>query len=80
MNAGEKTVRGMTKADRRAYLRAAGWHRLSRNGSESWFAPGWYHHPRGHVEPGPDRGFYTLAAAIRAAVRRDLDDSPVTVP
>jgi hypothetical protein len=64
----EVAVRAMTRAQRVAYLRAAGWHRLSSHGSQTWLAPGWHRHPRGHVEPGQDRGFYTLAAAIRMAI------------
>jgi hypothetical protein len=66
----EAAVRTMTRAQRTAYLRAAGWHRLSARGSQAWLAPGWQRHPRGYVEPGPDRGFYTMAAAIRTAVVR----------
>jgi hypothetical protein len=65
----EATVRAMTRVERVAYLHAAGWHRLSSRGSQCWLAPGWQRHPRGYVEPGPDRGFYTLAAAIREALR-----------
>jgi hypothetical protein len=64
----ETTVRAMSRAERVAYLRAAGWHRLSARGSQCWLAPGWQRQ-RGHVTPGPDRTFYTLAAAIRKAVR-----------
>ncbi len=66
----EAAVRAMTRAERVAYLQAAGWHRLSARGSQTWLAPGWRRHPGAHVEPGQDRGFYTLAAAIRTAVRR----------
>jgi len=66
----EATVRAMTRPERAAYLQAAGWHRLSSRGSQCWLAPGWHRHPAGYVEPGPDRGFHTLAAAIRKAVRR----------
>ncbi len=65
----EATVRAMTRPERVAYLQAAGWHRLSSHGSQCWFAPGWRRHPAGYVEPGPDRGFYSLASAIRKAVR-----------
>jgi hypothetical protein len=65
----EAAVRAMSRAERFAYLRAAGWHRLSSRGSQCWLAPGWRRDPAGYVEPGPDRGFYTLAAAIRVAVK-----------
>jgi hypothetical protein len=66
----EAAVRAMTRAERVAYLRAAGWRRLSHRGSQCWLAPGWRRHPDGYFEPGPDRGFYTLAAAVRTAVAR----------
>jgi hypothetical protein len=65
----EATVRAMTRAERVAFLQAAGWHRLSSHGSQCWLAPGWQRQ-RGYVTPGPDRAFYSLAAAIRKAVRR----------
>jgi hypothetical protein len=64
----EAQARAMTKPERRAYLRAHGWTRLSRHGSETWLHPshsGW----RGPANG--DRGFYTLAAAIRAALAEE---------
>jgi hypothetical protein len=67
----EATVRAMTRPERVAYLRAHGWYRLSARGSQSWLAPGWRRHAAGYVEPGGDRGFYSLAAAIRAAIEAD---------
>jgi hypothetical protein len=63
----ESTVRAMTKTERRDYLRSHGWTRLSARGSETWF------HPT-HDQPEGDRGFYTLAAAIRTAVVEEVDD------
>jgi hypothetical protein len=63
VNAVERAARAMPKAERRACLAAHGWKRLSSGGSETWLHPthsGW-----GDPASG-DRGFYTLAAAIRA--------------
>lgn len=72
----EAAVRAMTRAERAAYLRAHGWRRLSSRGSQTWFAPGWSRHPAGHVRPGQDKGFYTLASAIRTALRAELEAAP----
>jgi hypothetical protein len=54
----EARVRAMTKSERRNHLVQAGWQRL---GSRTWRHPT-VDQPRG------DRGFYTLAAAIRTAL------------
>jgi hypothetical protein len=74
----ESVVRAMTKPERVAYLEARGWYRLSARDSQCWLAPGWRRltEPhgwlrRGEVVPGDDRGFYSLAAAIRTAVGRE---------
>lgn len=66
MNPVEAAVRSMTKPERRDYLRAHGWTRLSGRGSECWFHPS-------RDQPGGDRGFYTLAAAIRTALAHEED-------
>lgn len=55
----EAKVRAMTKAERREYLLTRGWTRLGPNTWLHWTFD----------EPGGDRGFYTLAAAIRAELR-----------
>jgi hypothetical protein len=57
----EARVRAMSKPERRDYLVQAGWKRL---GSRTWW------HPTFH-QPGGDRSFYTLAAAIRTALREE---------
>lgn len=57
----ESSLRRMTKQERVAFLRARGWSRLSKRGTETWF------HPTCD-EPGGDRGFYSLADAIRTAL------------
>lgn len=62
----EHTARALTPPERRAYLRAAGWHRLGGT---------WFHPTRD--DPGGDRSHYTLAAAIRAAL---ADRTPVLPP
>ena len=49
----------MTKAERREYLLTRGWTRPSRNSWRHWT----------FNDPGGDRGFYTLAAAIRAELK-----------
>lgn len=54
----ETTVRAMTRAEKVAYLKAHGWHRISWRGSQTW------------QPPGDPAGFYTLAAAIRTALAR----------
>jgi hypothetical protein len=59
MNEIERRVRAMTKAERRAYLLAAG---CTRCGSC------WWHPSREPQGTGGDRGFYSLAAAIRTAL------------
>ena len=55
----ESRVRAMTRAERRGYLKAHGWRRL---GSNCWLNPTF-------DDPDGDRGFYTLAAAIRHCLR-----------
>jgi hypothetical protein len=65
----ETRARAMTKGERRSYLRARGWTRLSRHGSEAWLHPthsGWADPMNG------DRGFYTLAAAVRTALTEEV--------
>ena len=51
-------AREMRKAERRAYLRARGWERISGYGAEAWRSP----------EYPADRTFSTLAAATDRAV------------
>jgi hypothetical protein len=48
----------MTRAERRAFLRARGWERIS---ADTWRAP-----------EGPSYRFYSLAAATYAALERQL--------
>ncbi len=57
----EARVRRMTRPERVRYLKDAGWRRLSSYGAQSWRAP-----------DQSDRGFYTLAAAIRTALATEL--------
>lgn len=59
-------AQGMSKAERRAYLRARGWARLSGSGAESWHSP----------EYPADRGFYSLAAATYRAVAGEAPEDP----
>jgi len=60
----------MSKAERVTYLRDHGWYRLGASGSQTWFAPGWQRITKYTVEPPEhDRCFYSLAAAIRKALR-----------
>src|SRR5262245_25712101 len=54
----EREARAMSPAERREYLRAAGWVRRFANGSEDWQSP---------IADDADR-HYTLAAAIRRAL------------
>jgi hypothetical protein len=55
----EAAVRAMTKAERRAYLSARGWRCISNRAAGSWRRP---------VDPS---GLYSLAAAIRTAIREE---------
>jgi hypothetical protein len=55
----ERTLRSMTKADRRSYLLAHGWRCLSNRGA------GWWQ------RPDDPSGFWSLAAAIRTALREE---------
>lgn len=72
MTAVERAVRAMTRPERVAYLRAAGWYRVAGGQTQMWFAPGWREYAPGLVEPGgEDRAFYSLAAAIRTALQAD---------
>ena len=59
----ERRVRAMTKAEKVAYLRAAGWHRRSAHASQSWRDP----------DPASPYVAWTLAAAIREQAGADLD-------
>lgn len=61
----ESTVRAMSKADRRAYLRARGWEQLGSRGSECWTHP---ERPHAHA---------TLAAAVRIAVAAEQPTQPL---
>lgn len=71
----EAEARALSKAERVAYLREHGWYRLSYRGSQAWFSPGWQRINR-HlvVAPEHDRCFYSLAAAIRNALRREHEE------
>lgn len=55
----ETTVRAMTRAEKVAYLKAHGWHRISWRGSQTW------------QPPGDPPAVYTLAAAIRTALQQE---------
>lgn len=54
----EEAARAMSGAQRRAYLVARGWRRLGR---ATWLRPTF-------DAPGGDRGFYSLAAAVRVTL------------
>jgi hypothetical protein len=55
-----RIVGAMTKPQRRTYLVARGWQRLTGGGGETWRAPA-----------PDDRAVYTLAAATQLALARE---------
>ncbi len=58
----EQTARSMSRTERVHYLYTRGWQRASSHGTQTWHAP----------DP-LDRGCYTLAAAVRAALAAEVN-------